>query len=276
MNGRIILTMKLLGLMSVSWGTMADTLVNISIGYEHTSGNYGLEDDTEITTIPLVVQYIEDAWRFRLNIPYIRVTGDGSVVPGGNGVISNNNAMNTLMGSGFGGRSTQTTTTTVEETQSGPGDITTSVSYAFLPKNDSDMFYEITAEVKWGTASADKNLGTGENDYSLNLYSMYGKYDLKPFLSLGYLVIGDTDLVDYNDVFFATAGLMYQMNSKTSFSVIYDYQQATVDAADDGHLASLYVSRQFNQLWSANVYLLNGFSDSVANSGAGFTLIRSY
>ena len=138
------------------------------------------------------------------------------------------------------------------------------------------MFYELTAEAKWGTASAKKNLGTGENDYSLSFYSMYEKHDLKPFLTVGYIVIGDADLTDYNDVFFATAGLTYQITPKTQFSLVYDYQQATINGADDGQMVSLYVSREFSSKWSANVYVLNGLSESVADTGAGFTLTRSF
>jgi len=252
---------------------MAESTSNISIGYEQTSGDYGQENDTEITTIPLTVQYIENAWRFKVSIPYISVKGDGSVIPSSGGVVSHGHMQ---MGSGFGSTPMQTTTVSLVETQSGLGDVTTSVSYAFLPRNDSYAFYELTGEVKWGTASVNKNLGTGENDYSLDLYSIYVKHDLKPFLTLGYLVIGDTNISKYNDVFFTSVGLMYPMNSKTSFSVVYDYQQAAIDGIDDDHTVSLYVTRNFNQEWSANVYILNGLSDSVADSGAGFTLIRSY
>lgn len=273
MNNRILLTFKLLSLLIYSSGAMANSMANISVGYEQTTGDYGLNNDTEITTIPLTVQYAQDAWRFRLNIHYISVTGDGSILPGSMGTISSDNLISLI---GPGGPSMPGATTSVVETQSGLGDITTSVSYAFPPDNNSNMFYELTAEIKWGTASASKNLGTGQNDYSLSLYSMYEKHALKPFLSVGYLFMGDRQFVDYNDVLFTTAGLMYQMNPQTFFSVAYDYQQATSDGRDDGHMAGLYATRQFSGPWSANVYLLKGLSDSVADSGAGFTLIHSY
>lgn len=264
MNNRTLLTFKLLPLLIFSSSVMANSAVDISVGYEHTTGDYGLDNDTEITSIPLTAQYVQDAWRFRVTIPYIRVTGDGSIIPGSTGVI------------GTGGFSMPTAPTSIVETQSGLGDVTTSVSYALSQDNDSDMFYELTGEIKWGTASTSKNLGTGQNDFSLSLYSMYEKYALKPFLSVGYLFMGDKKSVDYNDVVFTTAGLMYQMNPETFLSVAYDYQQATSDAQEDGHMASLYATRRFSGQWSANVYLLSGFSDSVVDTGAGFTLIHRY
>ena len=263
MNNQIKLTIKLLALMLVSYSTMADTM--ISIGNERTSGSYGLENDTDIKTTSFITQYTEDAWRFTINIPHISVKGDGSVIPG-----------SSIGGSGLGFNPLQTSTTSLVERQSGLGDITTSISYAFPPKHNEYMFYELTGVIKWGTASASQNLGTGENDYSIDLFSVYEKHDLKPFLTLGYLTIGDTSLVDYNDVFFATAGMMYQMNSKTLISLAYDYQQASVDGTDDGKIAKLLVTQQFNKKWAANIYMINGFSDSVADSGIGFTLMRNF
>jgi len=267
---RKILNLNFLALLLMSTSSIADNQFNVSVGYEKTSGDYGLGNTTDITTVPLVTQYTKDAWRVRLNVPFINVTGDGSVTPGSNGAVSNSSMLNTIMGSG-----SSSTSSTVVETQSGLGDILSSISYAFMPQN-SDMFYELTAQAKWGTASVSKGLGTGENDYSINLYSMYQKHDVKPFISLGYLLIGDTNVTDYNDVFFTRAGFMYSVNPQTSFSVAYDYQQATTETTDEGQSVSLSAYRSFSKQWSGNVYVLGGLTDSVADSGIGFSLIRSF
>jgi len=255
----------------VAGSEAADSQLSFSVGYEQTSGDYGLDNDTDITTVPFNLQYINEAWRFKLSVPFISVTGDGSVIPGTNGVIAGD--LTSIFGVGQSGG---TSSTSVVETQSGPGDIMSSLSYAFLPENQSNMFYEMTAEVKWGTASAEKFLGTGENDYSLSLFSMYERYDLKPFLSLGYLVMGDSQVTDYNDVMFVTTGFMYQLNSKTLVSIAYDFQQTTIDGTDDGKTLSVYLNRVLGEKWSASAYLLNGLSDSVADTGFGLNLIRNF
>lgn len=274
MKKQILVTLILPVMLLSTSSVVAENFFNVSIGYEQTSGNYGLENDTDITTIPLNLQYINDAWRFRLSIPHISVSGDGSIIPGSNGTIDTSISPNGR-GSGANSTASLTTTETLVETQSGLGDIISSLSYAFLPDINSYMFYELTAEVKWGTASASKNLGTGENDYSLDLYSVYEKNKLKPFLSVGYLVMGDSEIEDYNDVFFASTGLMYPLNNKTLLNVAYDYQQTTIDGTDDGHTVNFYISRQLSQKWAANFYLLNGLSDSVADTGIGFTIIKN-
>lgn len=262
MNSRFAQSLVLLIPMLVSGSVMADDLFRVSFGHEQTTGTYGSTSDTKIGTTSLLVEYSLDDWRFSLFTPFVSVTGDGSVIPGGSG-----------MGSGFG---TGSTTTTTVETQSGLGDIMPSLSYAFFPKNNNYMFYELTAEVKLATASVDDNLGTGENDFSLSLYSAYEKYDMQPFLTFGYLLLGDTDVVDFNDVSFVTMGFTYYLNSKTSIGVAYDYQQAAVDGEDDGVLIKLNLNSQLNKQWSAKIYSLTGLSDSVADSGIGLSLRRNF
>lgn len=261
MKRRILPAVTLLIMLLASNSAMAEGKVSVGLGYEQTSGDYGQTEETEITTVPLYFQYIRDAWRFKLSIPHISVTGDGSVIPSSGGM------------GGFGSFGS-TGSSSVVETQYGLGDVTGSISRSFRPQN-SYMFYELTAAVKLGTASVEKNLGSGENDYSVGLYSSYGKHALKPFLSIGYQLMGDTATVDYNDVLFARTGLMYQLNAKTLMNVSYDYQQATADG-DDGKTLSFSVSRKLNQKWLANVYFLNGLSDSVADSGLGFSLIHNF
>jgi len=247
---------------------MAESQLNLSVGYEKTSGDYGLENTTEITSIPLAVQYFDDAWRLSLSVPFISVTGDGSVSPGINGAMKSGKALNTMMGSGSGSDS-------IVDTNSGLGDITSSVSYAFRPQN-SDMFYERMGSVKWGTASFKKGLGSGENDYSVSLYSLYQKHELKPFINVGYLFIGDTSVTDYDDVLFASSGFVYYLNQQTSFNLAYNYQQATTNMTEEAQSVGMYVNQRFSKHWSGSGFLLGGLTDSVADTGVGVYLIHHF
>jgi len=271
MNNRIIPRLSLPLLALVSQGAVAAGHTDLSVGYEKTSGDYGQVNDTDITTIPFVAQYTEDNWRFRLTIPFLSVTGDGSILPSNNGTVKSID--NTLPGTGGGGLPLPATGSI--ETNSGFGDIITSVSHALLPKH-SDMFYELTASIRWGTASTRDKLGTGQSDLSVKLYAMYERYDLRPFASVGYLIVGDTKAVDYKDALFASAGLAYRFSPMTSVSIAYEYQQATSDAFEDGRMLSIYANQKFSREWAGNVYVLNGLSNSVADSGVGFTVIYSY
>jgi len=263
---RNIFNYKLFVLLLIPYSVMAESQLDFSVGYEKTSGDYGLENTTEITSIPLSIQYIDDAWRLYLSVPFISVTGDGSVTPGINGIMRNDGDFH--MGSGSGSNSTL-------DTNSGLGEIISSVSYAFMPQN-SDMFYELTGSVKWGTASFEKGLGSGENDYSVSLHSLYQKHELKPFINIGYLFIGDTSVTDYDDVLFMSYGLLYSANLQTSFSFAYNYQQATTNTSDESQSFSLYVNQRLDKQWMGSVFLFSGLSDSVADTGVGLSLIHSF
>lgn len=259
MNYRQVKIFMFLVAVFSSGTVMANSIFSVSIGSEQTTGTYGSSSETKIGTFSLLAEYSVDAWRFSLYTPFISVTGDGSVLPSGGG-----------MGAGIGGA------TGIDDTQSGLGDIKPSLSYAFFPKKGNFIFYELTAEVKLGTASVTENLGTGENDFSLSLYSAYEKYDTQPFLTFGYLMLGDTEAVNFNDVMFATVGFTYHMNSKIALGMVYDYQQAAVDGEDDGVIFEVNISNQFNRQWSGRIYSLTGLSDSVADSGVGLSLRRNF
>lgn len=75
---------------------------------------------------------------------------------------------------------------------------------------------------------------------------------------------------------FAVAGFNYQMNSKTMLSISYDYKQAAIDGAVDGKSWSIYIARKINPKLSANIYFINGLTDSVADKGIGFGLVRNF
>lgn len=253
-----LLVTNILMLMFISNNVIAENATSISLGYEQTTGNYGLAEETKITTIPIGLQYIKDDWAFNLSIPFISVAGTGDVIPTSGGM------------GGFGSKAGSSVAT-----QRGLGDVSASAAYSMQP-NNSLMYYEIMGAVKLGTADAQKNLGTGENDYSLSLYSVYGKNSLKPFLTVGYTLIGDTATTDFNNTIFAVAGFNYQMNNKTMLSISYDYKQAAVDGADDGKSLSIYIARRINPKLSANIYIVNGLTDSVADKGIGFGLVRNF
>ena len=271
MKCHLIRSLFLLSVSVLSSNVVAQSLLSFSVGYEQTSGDYGLVNETEITTIPLNLQYINEAWRLKLTVPFISVSGDGSVIPGSNGVIGVD--FNSLIGGGLGGGSNASSAI---ETQSGLGDIVSSLSYAFIPTGDVAWFHELSAEVKWGTANENKFLGTGENDYSLSIYSLYERNTLKPFMSLGYLFMGDTPSTDFNNVLFASTGVMYPINGSLLLNVVYDYQQATLDGIDAGQTISLYLTKTLNEGWSTSLYLLNGLSDSVADTGLGLSVSRNF
>lgn len=248
---------------------LADSSLKLSAGYEYTSGKYGQNVDTEVVYVPLTMRYVNDAWSYKITVPYISVTGNGVVIPGTGGNV-NTRSFGSGMGGGMGG-GTATSTQTV--TNSGLGDVVASVGYGFFP---AEAFYEVSAKVKFATADADKGLGTGENDYYLQFDGFVGTGIVTPFFTLGYVVTGDTTNFTLKDVPYGSAGLIFKTGESSSLGVSYDYQQATVTGNDDFSQATAFVNWKTSPHWSAGLTATVGFSDSSPDSGFGFSLSRSY
>lgn len=241
---------------------------SFSTGAEYTEGDYGLESDTSALYVPFTIGYNADTFGWSVTVPYLSVTGTGEVAFSRTGirVASQDTGSVTGSGSGPGGGSTTTTTTTVtdEHTESGMGDVTLSGTYRFLQGKGEQPSLAMTAKIKFATADEKKNLGTGENDYSLQveagLDSLYGY--------LGYLVIGDTAATDYDDIFFGAVGISKPLDT-WSIGAEYYAEQAVLDGTDPVSEASVSLGRELGRDNWFNLYLIKGFTDSSPDWGAG-------
>ncbi len=237
----------------------------ISLGYDYSSGEYGQNVTTEIEYLPVSMSLTEGSWRAELIVPWIRVTGNGSVVPGPGSPMVFDNFNAGLLG---GGGAPASATSTI--TSSGMGDVIAELGYAVMPADGS--FYELTGSVKFGTADENEGLGTGENDYSLRLDGVVGSGAVMPYFTVGYLVTGDGGGFDYRDVPFASAGLMFRMGEGASAGLGYDYRSATVRGSDDQQQASAFFAWRLGPAVSASVSGLIGFTDSSPDYGLGAEL----
>lgn len=245
----------------------ASGTLELSAGYDYSTGKYGQSVSTEITSIPVSMNYLNGPWRYRLTIPYLSITGNGSVVPGAGGPMAFDNFASGF----FGRRGNNAASSTSTVTNTGLGDITASVGYGLFPAGG---FYEISAKVKFATADADKGLGSGENDYYLQFDGSVGTGAVTPFFTLGYVVTGDPADFTFNDVPYGSLGLLARNGSSSSLGVVYDYRQATVDGSDDLRQASAFVGWKMSGQWSASVSYSIGFTDSSPDTAVSISLSR--
>ncbi len=259
-----------LALAAPAGGRAAEGL-ELSAGYDYSSGDYGQDVTTEIEYLPLSLAWTAGPWRAEVTVPYIRVTGNGTVVPGAGSPMVFDSFGSGLFGMGGGGGST---TSTRSETRSGLGDVTTRLGYAFAGGNGS--FYELSGKIKFGTADEDQGLGTGENDYTLQFDGVIGDGALSPYFTLGYLVTGDSAAFSYRDVPYGSLGLLFRLGEGASAGLGYDYRRATVQGSDDQQQLSAYLGWRFTPDLSATVSALAGFTDASPDYGAGFRLTTAF
>ncbi|MDJ0833954.1 MAG: transporter [Gammaproteobacteria bacterium] len=239
-------------------------------GYSYEQGDYGSDEDLEVSILSLDLGYFADVWGFSVYLPYISVTGAVTFVP-----TSTNQGPG--RGSGFGSGSTGSSTTSSESvTRSGLGDVSLSISRAFFPARQGGFFHEITASIKLPTASESDNLGNGETDYSLELFSSVDHGNWTPSFSLGYQINGDPAGSDLNDIWFYTLGTRYAISRNTGLNVAYDFSQALADGLADSESVSLVLDWQWPEGTTLGVELNSGLSDANADTSMMISLSKRY
>jgi hypothetical protein len=236
----------------------AETLTTIGGGAEYTTGNYGGTQKTEIFYLPFTAKFENGPWTLRATAPYIRITGPGNVLGVGADRV-------TVPGGGGQRR-----------TESGPGDIVTSIFYTALSESRPPFGLDVGAKVKFGTAERDKGLGTGKTDYSVqaDLFKPLGA--ITAFGSLGYRWYGDPPGINFRNVPYYALGAAYRVSKETTAGAVYDYRPRVVDRGSALSEATLYLSQRLAGNWKAQVYGVVGFADASPDWGAGFTLTYTY
>lgn len=232
--------------------------LKFSTGIDYSSGNYGLLSDTDIMYVPFSVKYETFPWNFKLTVPYVRITGPGGVVAGADGPI--------VIGANDGSNGNKRTT------ESGLGDVVVSAAYSLDNLFETSLLLDLKTKVKLGTADETKGLGTGKNDYSLQLdiARKFGK--ATPFATLGHKVTGDPDGIELNDIWYSSLGIDYKINPTLSSGVSFDYKEATTLTAEDSQEGVAYLNWKLNPGISVMGYGVAGFSEGSADNGIGIQL----
>lgn len=252
-------------MLTMTASVFAEDSTKITAGYDYTSGNYGTNVTTEIEYIPVTITRLKGAWSTALTVPYISITGNGTAIPGTGSVAPSGSS-----GSGFFGPGSSSTIVT----NAGLGDIIASLGYGIGTNNGA--FFELIGKVKFGTADQSKALGTGENDFSLQLDGFLGKGKIKPFFTMGYVITGDNSQFTYNDVFFGTFGMMFKQGPSSDFGLAYDYRQASVDGTDDQKQVSAFITTKHSRQLSSTLSGFIGLTNSSPDFGISLMLSSPY
>ena len=228
----------------------------VSSGFDYSTGDYGLPLSTEIITIPFAVSYTVQATTLDLSLPYLRVNGPGDVIPG--------------IGR-YAGRVRVTKSVT-----RGLGDLTLGATHQFAAPEGQNWSWSAGAEYKFGTASTDKNLGTGKDDFAahVDLNCQHGA--LTPFATLGFRWLGNPAGADLRDYLYATAGINWAYSEKVTVAALVDWSEKNSDSGKSSSNFTVSVSRTLGSGWTAQAYGMLGGSDATPDYGVGLSLSRSF
>ena len=132
-----------------------------------------------------------------------------------------------------------------------------------------DFVIDVTGKIKFGTADEQRGLGTGENDYTLQVEAARFLDRVSLQGAVGYRFRGEPPGVALNDVLLAWFGGYYRTSAATSFGLFYDFRESALSGSDDIQELSGSVSHRINDSWRVEVYAFSGFGDLAADWGGG-------
>ena len=239
-------------------GQVEEGKFSLSTGLDYQQGDYGSPDSTSLWRVPISISHQAERFSVSASMPLLYATSDGDIN------ISNRGSM-----SGPGGAGGSATGKSGQQTVSGIGDIELSGSYYFTPDFRDELSYRLTGIVKLGTADENKGLGTGENDISLEggVKKSIDEYILSA--TLGYEIIGDTPVFNYDDVFYGQLGLSKQLAKNKELGTSLYYAQAGSDNTEAPLELTFFYRKPILKNRDVYFFFSKGLSDGSPDFSAG-------
>ncbi|OGI41239.1 MAG: hypothetical protein A2140_04405 [Candidatus Muproteobacteria bacterium RBG_16_62_13] len=228
--------------------------LSFTTGVDYTAGKYGAPEATRVIYVPFTFKYEGQRHALRLTVPYIRISA-----PVGGDIIA----------IGSDGQPIRSSTG-LRETNDGLGDAVAAVGYTVFDAGaSSGTLLDVTAKVKFATADEAKGLGTGENDYSLqlDLYQTINRFTA--LATAGYRVYGDPPDIELDEVFFGSLGGVFKFGPETSAGLIFDFRDNIVPRTDPQRDLTVFVMRKLDKRHKLQGYAARGLSDASPDWGAG-------
>lgn len=247
---------------------------SIGTGVNATSGKYGTSTTTDIWSVPFTGTYQSGRWTFALAVPYISISGSGDVIPG-TGLVNNQNPLGRGLDNLLGVNSLSNPGSSAAKksgSAAGLGDVVASAGYMVVSSADRSFGLALTGKVKFGTADANKGLGTGQNDYgvSLDSYKVFGKWT--PFGGVGWMNYGSSAYIKLNNGINTNAGVDYQVASSDSVGTYYNYREPiTVGGASQSQYTA-YWNHKFSDSLHMQSYALGGTTNASPDWGLGASI----
>lgn len=234
---------------------VADNEVILKTGIDYTSGKYGTNTNTNITSVPFSAAYETGLFTYKVTVPYIRSTGADDVIVG-IGKVKNPSA------------GTRTT--------SGLGDITASATYSVFSQPVQSFGLDVTGKIKFATAEEAKGLGTGQNDYTVLVDAYQKSGGVTLFGGVGYAVLGKSDAIPLKNVASINLGLSYKISDLANTGVSFDARQKTSNSTQGQRELTAFYSYRLGSGYKTQIYAVKGFSNGSPDFGGGVTLGRSF
>jgi len=213
----------------------------------YSSGSYGTGTTTTIVYVPLSIQRLFKDGDVALVVPFVSVTGDGSVT-----LLSGVPNRRTTVGTAVGPR----------VTQAGLGDLVLRGRYYALDQADWWPTVALTARLKIPTADRSRGLGTGEPDEGFGVETsrtLGEKWVI--FADAGFTFIGKPAGFNLQNQWNYDLGLGYYFTKALTLSVYYEEYRAVVQGNQKPQDVLVSLNYDWSSRMSLNASTQIGLSD---------------
>jgi hypothetical protein len=243
-----------LAMLAISIPAMAEDQFSLGAGFDYSSGKYGDAASTSILYVPVTGKYASGALTLELTVPYLSVTGPGGVVQGLGRVGPANRRNNTT-------------------TESGLGDVIASAGYRVY--DDDSLALDLAGKVKFGTANANRGLGTGKNDYAAQIDGYYVLEQATLMATAGYRIYGSPAGVTLHNAPYGTIGASHGFSNATSAGIMLNAAQSPGDAIAEKRDITVFVSHGMVGGTAVRATFLKGYTSGSPDYGFG-VMITGY
>ena len=233
-----------------------DDYLQLAVGADYSTGDYGQDEDTEFLAVPVTVKWQTGDFNLRVSVPYINVSGPADLIPGEGGVRGGPGGG----GPGGGGGSTATAS------RSGIGDTNVAATYSFEVSDTT--YFDVTGKVKLPTGSQEKALSTGTTDFTLQgeVLQVFG--DVSAAVRAGRRFNGQNDDYPLEDAWLAGAGL-YFVSGDSTFGLDYDWRDGSLPTSPNRSEVTGSLTHKLNDGLRLQGYAYTGLADGSPDVGVG-------
>lgn len=218
-------------------------------GLEYQQADYGTTDSTDLWRIPLGLGYRLNNFSLFASMPLLHAGSDGNI-------LATHKTSRAFMHSG-------------RNSVSGIGDITLSGTFYFTPDTRNSASYSFTGGVKFGTADTGKGLGTGEDDFFIEVGADKNMDNYALSAMLGHEISGDTTDFNYDDVLYGTVGLAKWTTMSSLLGSYLYYSQSQVSGLEAPLELNVFYSQFIARNRSIYYFIAKGLSDGSPDFSLG-------
>lgn len=233
----------------------ADGELSAGAGIDYSKGDYGTGSETKILSIPFMARYDLDPWKFKLTVPYLRITGPGNVIPG----VGRTNRSQ-------GG----------ERTESGIGDTVFAGTFGGLYSKESQFGLDLTAKLKLPTGDENRGLGTGSTDETFQVEPYKAIGGLTVFGTLGYTFFGHSDVVELKNGYLVEIGASTKLDATDSVGASLYGRQRVVEGGSPQRELTVFWNRRVAKAQRLQAYFLVGLADGSPDVELGASALFSF